>query len=51
MWRRRVERRGQVGKDHDEILPHINAGQSCAIYVVQMSGISMQYTLYLRYPD
>ena len=46
----RVERRGQVGKDHDEILPHINAGQSCAIYVVQMSGIAMQYTLYLRYP-
>ena len=46
----RVERRGQVGKDHDEILPHINAGQSCAIYVVQMSGIAMQYTFYLRYP-
>ena len=46
----RVERRGQVGNDHDEILPHINAGQSCAIYVVHMSGITMQYTLYLRYP-
>jgi len=46
----RVERRGQVGKDHDEILPHINAGQSCAIYVVHMSGTTMQYTLYLTYP-
>ena len=46
----RVERRGQVGKDHDEILPHINAGQSCAIYVVHMSGIALQYTLYLTFP-
>ena len=46
----RVERRGQVGNDHDEILPRINAGQSCAIYVVHVSGINLQYTLYLRYP-
>jgi hypothetical protein len=46
----RVERRGQVGNDHDEILPRINAGQSCAIYVVHMSGINLQYTLFLRYP-
>jgi hypothetical protein len=46
----RVERRGQVGNDHDEILPRINAGQSCAIYVVHVSGIHLQYTLYLRYP-
>ena len=46
----RVERRGQVGNNHDEILPHINAGQSCAIYVVHVSGTTMPYTLYLQYP-
>lgn len=46
----RVERRDIVGGDHDEILPRINAGQSCAIYVVLTSGISIQYTLYLRFP-
>jgi hypothetical protein len=46
----RVERRDIVGGDHDEILPRINAGQSCAIYVVLTSGISVQYTLYLRFP-
>jgi hypothetical protein len=46
----RVERRDLVGGDHDEILPHINAGQSCAIYVVHTGGIAMQYTLYLRFP-
>lgn len=46
----RVERRDIVGGDHDEILPRINAGQSCALYVVHTSGIAIQYTLYLRYP-
>ena len=46
----RVERRDMVGGDHDEILPRINAGQSCALYVVHTSGINVQYTLYLRYP-
>jgi hypothetical protein len=46
----RVERRDMVGGDHDEILPHINAGQSCAIYVVHTGGIAMQYTLYLKFP-
>jgi hypothetical protein len=47
----RVERRDILGGDHDEILPNINAGQSCAIYVVQTSGsVAVQYTLYLRFP-
>ena len=46
----RVERRGQVGKDHDEILPFINAGQSCAVHLLH-SGATMSYTLYLTYPS
>lgn len=45
----RVEKRTKVGGDHDEILPRINAGQSCAIYVLH-SGAAVAYTLYLTYP-
>lgn len=44
-----VERRGIVGGDHDEILPRIGAGQTCAVYVLH-SGERMRYTLYLTYP-
>ena len=44
-----VERRGITGGDHDEILPRIDAGQTCAIYVLH-SGARMRYTLYLTYP-
>jgi hypothetical protein len=47
---RLVEARGMRGNDHDEILPHINAGQSCEIHVILYSGGPMRYTLYLRYP-
>jgi hypothetical protein len=44
-----VERRGQVGKDHDEILPRVNAGQTCEVHILH-SGAAMRYTLYLTYP-
>lgn len=44
-----VERRGQVGKDHDEILPRIGAGQTCEVHILH-SGAQMRYTLYLTYP-
>ncbi len=44
-----VERRGISGGNHDEILPRIGAGQTCAIYVLH-SGARMRYTLYLTYP-
>jgi len=44
-----VERRGITGGDHDEILPRIDPGQTCAIYVLH-SGARMRYTLYLTYP-
>jgi hypothetical protein len=44
-----VERRGINGGDHDEILPRINAGQTCAVHVLH-SGAQMRYTLYLTYP-
>ena len=38
------------GNDHDEILPRISAGQTCAIHVILFSGGPKRYTLYLRYP-
>lgn len=44
-----VERRGISGGNHDEILPRINPGQTCAVYVLH-SGARMRYTLYLTYP-
>jgi hypothetical protein len=44
-----VERRGIVGGNHDEILPRINAGQTCQVYVLH-SGARQRYTLYLTYP-
>jgi len=44
-----VEARGIKGGDHDEILPRIDAGQTCEIHVLH-SGSPMRYTLYLRYP-
>jgi hypothetical protein len=47
---RLVESRGQRGSDHDEILPRINAGQTCSVHVILHSGGPMRYTLYLRYP-
>ena len=47
---RLVEARGMRGSDHDEILPRISTGQSCAIHVILFSGGPKRYTLYLRYP-
>jgi len=44
-----VERRGVKGGTHDEILPRIEPGQRCEIYLLH-SGERMRYTLYLTYP-
>jgi hypothetical protein len=44
-----VERRGQLGRDHDEILPRVNPGQTCEVHILH-SGAPMRYTLYLTYP-
>jgi hypothetical protein len=44
-----VERRGISGGNHDEILPRIEPGQTCEVYVLH-SGEKMRYTLYLTYP-
>lgn len=44
-----VEKRGQLGKDHDEILPRVNPGQTCEVHILH-SGAAMRYTLYLTYP-
>ncbi|HEY6506643.1 MAG TPA: DUF2012 domain-containing protein [Vicinamibacterales bacterium] len=44
-----VESRGIKGGDHDEILPRINAGQTCEVHVLH-SGAAMPYTLYLTHP-
>ena len=44
-----VERRGISGGTHDEILPRIEPGQTCQVYVLH-SGERMRYTLYLTYP-
>jgi hypothetical protein len=44
-----VERRGITGGNHDEILPRINPGQTCQVYVLH-SGARQRYTLYLTYP-
>ena len=47
---RLVESRGMRGGDHDEILPKINAGQTCEVHVILFNGGPMRYTLYLRHP-
>jgi hypothetical protein len=44
-----VEKRGQLGNDHDEILPRIGRGETCEVHLLH-SGEAMRYNLYLTWP-